>query len=103
MDLGGADVVDAALDTFKTGLSRLVKLVEDGGLEVLDDVQFVGFLQEFERTRNQLSLADHQGVRDAQRRDLAAELCHSSLPRALAATLRLSSGRRVGGCGPPRR
>jgi hypothetical protein len=92
MDLGGADAVHAALDTFKTGLHHLVKLVEDGGLEALDDPQFVGFLQQFERTRNQLSLVDHQSVRDAQRRDLAGELCQSSLPRALAATLRLSVG-----------
>ena len=57
-----------------------------------------GYLQGFERFRNRLSLADHQAVRDAQRRDLAGELCHSTLPRALAATLRISpaeAGRRV--------
>jgi hypothetical protein len=98
MELGGAEAVDSALDTFKMGLSHLVKVVEDGGLEALDNTRFVGFLQEFERTRNQLSLVDHQSVRDAQRRDLTGELCHSSLSRALAATLRISpaeAGRRV--------
>ena len=68
MDLGGAESVEAALDTFRTGLHHLVKLVEDGSLEALDDTRFVGFLQEFERARNQLSLVDHRGVKDAQRR-----------------------------------
>src|SRR5918997_1118602 len=83
MDIGGAGAVDAAPDTFRTGLRHLVKLVEDGGLEALDNTAFVGFLLEFERTRNQLALVDHQSVRDAQRRDLAGELCQSSLPKAL--------------------
>ena len=48
MDLEGAGAVDATLDTFRTGLSHLVKLVEDGGLESLDNQEFVEFLQEFE-------------------------------------------------------
>ena len=72
---------------------HLLKLLEDGGLEGYDDTRFVAYLQGFERFRNRLSLADHQSVRDAQRRDLAGELCHSTLPRALAATLRISIGR----------
>jgi hypothetical protein len=92
MDLGGAGAVDAALGTFVEGLEGLVKLVEDGGLEALDDAQFMGFLQGFERARNRLSLVDHQGVKDAQRRGLPEVLCQGSLTRTLAATLRISVG-----------
>jgi hypothetical protein len=103
VDLGGVDAVDAALDTFKTGLSHLVKLVEDGGLEALDNSGFVAFLQEFERARKQLSLVDHQSVKDAQRRDLAGELCHASLQRALRRRCGCRSGRRADGCVPPKR
>jgi hypothetical protein len=98
MDVGGVQAVDAALDTFKVGLSHLIKLVEDGGLQALDNGQFVEFLQEFERTRNRLALVDHQSVKDGQRRDLAGELGQSSLARAFAAALRISigeAGRRV--------
>ena len=79
-------------------LDSLVKFVEDGGLESLDNAGLVGFLQGFERARNRLALVDHQNVKDAQRRDLAKELGQSSLVRAFAATLRLSigeAGRRV--------
>ncbi len=92
MDLGGGDAVDAAFDALTVGYEHLLKLLEDGGLEGYDDTRFVAYLQGFERFRNRLALADHQAVRDAQRRDLAGELCHSTLPRALAATLRISIG-----------
>ena len=98
MDLGGADAVDAAFDALTVQYEHLLKLLEDGGLEGYDNTRFVAYLQGFERFRNRLSLADHQSVRDAQGRDLAGELCHSTLPRALAATLRISpaeAGRRV--------
>ena len=67
-----------------------MKLVEDGGLEVFDDTQLVGFVHGFERLRNRLPLIDHQTVRDAQRRNLPDVLCQSNLPRMLAATLRIS-------------
>ncbi len=92
MDLGGGDAVDAAFDALTVGYEHLLKLVEDGGLEGYDNIRFVAYLQGFERFRNRLALADHQAVRDAQRRNLAGELCQSSLPRALAATLRISVG-----------
>ena len=35
MDLGGADAVDAAFDALTVQYEHLLKLVEDGGLEVL--------------------------------------------------------------------
>jgi hypothetical protein len=98
MNTEGVEAADAALDTFVLGLDSLVKFVEDGGLEVLDNAGFVGFLQGFERARNRLALVDHQNVKDAQRRDLAGELGQSSLVRAFGAALRISvgeAGRRV--------
>jgi hypothetical protein len=36
--------VDLALDQLSVGLDHLVKLVEDGGLDALDDAGLVGFL-----------------------------------------------------------
>ena len=90
MDLGAAEAVDAAFDALTGQYEHLLKLLEDGGLESYDDAGFIGFLQGFERFRNRLSLADHQGVKNAQRRELANALCQSSLPRLLAASLRIS-------------
>ena len=98
MDLGGADAVDAAFDALTVHYEHLLKLLEDGGLDGYDDARFLGFLQGFERFRNRLSLADHQGVKNAQERELANALCRSSLPRLLAGSLRISigeAGRRV--------
>ena len=92
MDLGGGDAVDAAFDALTVGYEHLLKLVEDSGLETYDHARLVRFLQGWERFRNRLALVDHQAVRAAQTGELAGELCHSTLPRALAATLRLSIG-----------
>ena len=90
MDLRAADALDAAFDAAKVHFEHVLKLVEDGGLEAYDDTRLVGFLHQFERFRNRLPLVDHQAVKDAQRRDLAGSLCHSTLPRLLAAMLRIS-------------
>ena len=90
MNFGEVGAVDDALDALNVSLDHLVKLVEDGGLEVFDDAQLVGFLQGFERLRNRLPLVDHQAVRDAQRRNLPNVLCQSSLQRLLSVTLRIS-------------
>jgi hypothetical protein len=70
MDLGGDSTavgglpcpVDLALDQLNVSLDHLVKLVEDGGLEVLDDAGLVGFLQGFEQLRNRLPLVDHAAI-----------------------------------------
>ena len=90
MDFGDVGAVDNALDTLNVSLDHLIKLVEDGGLETFDDTQLVEFVQGFERLRNRLPLIDHQTVRDAPRRNLPDGLCQSTLPRMLAATLRIS-------------
>jgi hypothetical protein len=102
MDFGDVGAVDPALDALNVSLDHLVKLVEDGRLETFDDTQLVEFVQGFERLRNRLPLIDHRMVRDAQRRNLPDVLCQSSLPRLLAATLRISvaeAARRVRAAG----
>ena len=94
--------MDAAFDALRVHFDHLLKLLEVGSLESYDTARFVAYLQDFERFRNRLSLADHKAVRDAQRRDLAGELCQASLPKALAATLRIGmgeAGRRVRAAG----
>lgn len=107
MDLGGwgqrgeeSSSVDYALDQLTTGLDHLIKVVDDGGLDHLDDHRLVEFIQVFERTRNRLALVDHRVIADADRRDLANRLAQSSTVRMLTSVLRLSPGaasRRVKG------
>jgi hypothetical protein len=66
--------VALALDALSTSLDHLVKIVEDGGLETLDDARLVGFLHGFERLRNRLPLVDHTVIGAAARRNLAEAL-----------------------------
>ncbi len=102
MDFGDVGAVDAAFDALNISLDHLVKLVEDGGLEVFDDTQLVGFLQGFERLRNRLPLIDHQTVRDAQRRNLPDVLCQSTPCRGCwRPRCGSPSPRRPAGSGPP--
>ena len=84
--------VDLALDQLSVSLDHLVKIVEDGGLDGLDDAGLVGFLRGFEQARNRLPLVDHGVIGAAVRRNLPEALCQSSLARLLTVTLRLSPG-----------
>lgn len=70
----------------------MVKLVEDGGLDALDTVGFVGFVEGLERVRNRLRLADHRIIADAGRRELPDELAQGSLVRTWTGMLRISPG-----------
>jgi hypothetical protein len=92
MELGGTATLDAALDALSVSLDHLVKLVEDGGLDGLDDAGLVGFLHGFERLRNRLPLVDHTVIGEATRRNLAESLCQANLARLLTLTLRISPG-----------
>ena len=69
---------------------QLVKLLADGGMEDFDDRGSVGFMQDFERFRNRLSLVDHQLIADGVRRDLPTALCQGSMRRVLTSALGLS-------------
>jgi hypothetical protein len=52
--------VDAAMEAVLVNFDRLLQLVEDGGLQQLDDVQFVAFLQGYERVRNRIRFLERQ-------------------------------------------
>lgn len=94
MQLGDATAVGAALDTLRSDLQHLVKLVEDHGLDAYDDPGLVGFMHKFEQVRNQLPLVDHQVLRDAGRLPAAeqpgqgcgAALCYPSAMATWPAT-----------------
>ena len=94
MELGGgeATAVEHALDAFRTATADLIKVVEDGGLDVYDDVAFVRVLQQFERVRNQTALVDHRAVRDAEARRLPDALTQPNLAAVLVQALLLSHG-----------
>ena len=82
--------VDLALDQLSVSLDHLVKLVEDGGLDGLDDAGLIGFLQGFEQVRNRLPLVDHRAISDATRRQRSDALCQTNMARVLAVTVRIS-------------
>src|SRR6478752_9344050 len=71
---------------------HLVKLAEDGGLEELDDQEYVEFLQDVEREQNKTALLWHALVRNGVARDLPGTLCQSSMTRVLTQALRISVG-----------
>ncbi len=95
---GGATAIDAALDAFRVAAHELIGVVEGGGLDQLDDVGFVGFVQRFEQVRHQLPLVDHRVVRDGDARRLPETWTQPSMIGVLVSALRLSrgdAGRRV--------
>ncbi len=87
-----ATAVDLALDAWSTAQDQLVELVEDGGLDDLDDLGFVAFLQRFEQVRHRSALVDHRAVRDAEARRLPETLTQPSVAGVLSWALRLSRG-----------
>jgi hypothetical protein len=62
-----AQAVDAALDAVLVSFDRLLQLVEDGGLQQLDDQQFVGFVAGYERIRNRIRFVERQAQLAAAR------------------------------------
>ncbi len=62
-----ATAVDAALDAVLVDFDRLLQLVEDGGLQQLDDQQFIRFLQGYERIRNRIRFVERQAQLAAAR------------------------------------
>lgn len=92
MSIGAEDggTLDQAVDQLAVAVDWLVKLVEDGGLELLDDPGLLRFLQGFERARNRLPLVDHVTVVAIESRELPARLCQGSVRRVLTSALRIS-------------
>ena len=92
MDIGDPGQVEQALDTLHVDLDHLIKLVEDRGLETLDDPGLVGFLQGFEKLRNRLPLIDHQMIKEGTTRGLAQSQCQGTMTRLLTSALHISGG-----------
>ncbi|HLL62586.1 MAG TPA: hypothetical protein VK401_06030 [Propionibacteriaceae bacterium] len=59
--------VDAAMEAVLIDFDRLLQLVEDGGLQELDDVQFDAFLEGYERVRNRIRFVERQAQLAAAR------------------------------------
>ena len=59
--------VDAAMEAVLVDFDRLLQLVEDGGLQQLDDVSFVAFLEGYERVRNRIRFVERQAQLAAAR------------------------------------
>lgn len=62
-----ARAVDAAMDAVLVSFDRLLQLVEDGGLQQLDDQQFLRFLEGYERMRNRIRFVERQAQLAAAR------------------------------------
>ena len=62
-----APAVDVALDGVLVSFDRLLQLVENGGLQQLNDQQFLRFLQGYERIRNRLRFVERQAQLAAAR------------------------------------
>lgn len=87
-----ATAVDRALDAWATAQDHLIELVEKGGPDVFDDLEFVGFLQRFEQQRNRSALVDLRAVRDAGARRLPERLTQPNVMSIWSWALRLSRG-----------
>jgi tRNA A-37 threonylcarbamoyl transferase component Bud32 len=59
--------VAAAMDAVLVNFDRLLQLVENGGLQQLDDRQFVEFLEGYERVRNRVRFVERQAQLAAAR------------------------------------
>src|SRR6478609_9730354 len=84
--------VEETMEELSTVFDRLVKQVENGGLDGFTGDRRVRFAQEWERFRNTMPLVDHAIIGDGIAHDLPGELCQSSMTRVLTQALRISAG-----------
>jgi hypothetical protein len=89
---GAVTALDHALDQLVTARDHLVKLVDDGGLDGLDNSELVGFWQSFESFRNGLPVLDHRLITDSVTRGLPEAVVQPSMRQVLVHLLRLSPG-----------
>ena len=87
-----ATPVDDALDAWLVAQEHLVEVVEDGGLDLFDDLGLVKFMPRFERGRNRSALVDHRVVREVEARRLPETLTQPSVAGVLSWGLRISRG-----------
>ena len=50
------------MDQFEVSFEHLLKVVEDGDLDHYDDIDYVRFMQSYERQRNRVALVDHRMI-----------------------------------------
>ena len=67
----GTALVSTKLAAVSRALTELVTTVGAGGLDALDDVQLVEFLQEFEAVRDRMPVVHSRALQEVQDRDLA--------------------------------
>ena len=91
-DRTGRSPLDVALDETQQALTKMIGLLEAGGLDQLDAAEKISWWQRFESFRNRLPLIDHHLIGDAEATDLAGSYGFSSLNRFLTRILQLSPG-----------
>ncbi len=89
---GRETAVVAAVDALSTALDHLVKVVEDGGFDDLDQGGLLALARSFERVRHRSALVDHRLVRDLEQRGTATALAQPSTAALLSWLLRISRG-----------
>jgi hypothetical protein len=101
-----ASAVALAFDAFRTGVDHLLKVLDDGGLDDVEQAGLLDFMHDVEQERNRLALIDHEVIRRAVQLDLPHRLCQGSMGRVLTSALRISKGeaarrvRAAAGVGP---
>ena len=70
-----------ALDGWLTDLDHLQKILDDGSLGDLTNIERVAYLQAVERGRNKLAVLDHAIIADCVAHDLPGEQGQSSMTR----------------------
>ena len=91
-DCADRSPLDAALDEAQQALSKMIDILEVGGLDQLDAAQKVAFWQRFESFRNRLPLVDHSLIANAEASDLSGSYCFSTVALFLVRVLQLSHG-----------
>jgi hypothetical protein len=84
--------VEETLEELATVYDRLLKQVENGGLDGFTGERRMWFAQQWERFRNRMPLVDHAIITDGIAHDLPGELGQSSMSRVLTQALRISAG-----------
>ena len=82
----------AAVDSVRTALGHLIKVVDDGALTDLGAQGLVGFLAEVEQVRNTLPVVDRAAIQYGIEQGVAGVLTERSMARVLMWGLRLSAG-----------
>ena len=78
-----ATALRAAVDSVRTALGHLIKVVDDGALTDLGAQGLVGFLAEVEQVRNTLPVVDRAAIQYGIEQGVAGVLAERSMARVL--------------------